>query len=386
MAVGYTNEELKKIAAGHGDKVSDVQLGRWHRFGLLPEPRRRSLGKGHGTEKALYPPGAADQLLRLLELRKEKHERRHLYLAWYLWWDHYDVPIGLVREFLESVARQWDENWAKLKEKTPAELRALLKKEADPKKRVSGDEKLLNPLRRRVGRGEFAEFAATLLSSVLPDTDVELDVEHIAVGHGFKSLFDKLVLDKKLLSKNDAEGLLSAVRGALSAPFSRRLGLLSDDELCLGRDLLQMIFAAAHGFEVVLQQLAGEKTARNLINVFLLAKAKSQALWLLIVTTVLAEKLLTEPSEGALAVASAQPLLELFKLLMNEVPMLTEDGTLATRRLNAALRGKGEMDRLLSEVQAIAKYDPQEFEQFLVNHPEYQPLLYPQKSTGKQPT
>ncbi len=390
MTAGYTKKDLRQLAADRGHpKVSDVQLSRWHRIGLLPKPKRRSLGKGHGTEEAIYPSQTADQLLHLLELRKEKHERRHLHLAWYQWWDGYDVPMPLVREFLKLVAGQWDANWTKLKEKTPEELRDLLEAEMDPKRRVSGDEKLLNPFRRRVGRDQFTDLGVTLLLLVRSDSNVEPGMEHIAEGC-FKVLFDKQILDKKLLSNSYAVMLLLAVRGALSVPFSKRLELLSDDELCQGRDLFKMIFEVARGFEVVIAQLIGGKTARsektawNLVNVFLSARAKSQALWLLIVATVLAEKLLTEPSDGALAVASAQPSLELLKLLINEVPMLTEDGTLATRRLNAALRDETEMERLLSEVQGIAKYDPVEFEQFLINHPEYTQALHPeQEGTSK---
>ena len=57
MAIGYTQEELLGLAAKRGYRVGDAQFGRWHREGLLPVPDRQWLGKAHGSEKYIYPPG-----------------------------------------------------------------------------------------------------------------------------------------------------------------------------------------------------------------------------------------------------------------------------------------------------------------------------------------
>ena len=129
MEGGHTQDELCQLADEHGYRVSNVQLGRWHRFGLLPAPLRQPLGKGRGSAKAIYPPHAAEQLLRLCELRKVKHERCPHYLAWYLWWKSKDIPIHRVREFLEAVAGGWDDASAERQAKSPEEQRAWIEAE-----------------------------------------------------------------------------------------------------------------------------------------------------------------------------------------------------------------------------------------------------------------
>ena len=117
-----------------------------------------------------------------------------------------------------------------------------------------------------------------------------------------------------------------------------------------------MIFAAVRGLEITFGQLIGENAARNLLDV-LPQGATGQAVVLLAMVPLLA-KLYAEPTEGALAVAAAQPKIEFLKLLKDEVPMLKEDGTLTPQRLKMSSHNAALLDRLLSEAQNIAKYEP----------------------------
>jgi hypothetical protein len=77
-----SKEELLAAAAKAGFEVSEAQLARWHRSGLLPRPQVRSLGRGKGTE-SLYPPGSSDRLVRVAELHVEEHRLANA--GWRLW-------------------------------------------------------------------------------------------------------------------------------------------------------------------------------------------------------------------------------------------------------------------------------------------------------------
>ena len=91
------------LAAGH--VVSEDQLARWHRAGLIPRPRQRSLGRGNGTE-SLYPIGTSVQVIALCELKT--NERRLDLIGFLLWWDGFDVDPALVRRVIEASAAEFD--------------------------------------------------------------------------------------------------------------------------------------------------------------------------------------------------------------------------------------------------------------------------------------
>src|SRR6516164_8412244 len=100
------DEILKRVFAS-GCAVSKGRLAGWHRKGLLPRPRRKSLGR-KGSE-SFYPPGTTKQVLELCALLKANHRLRVPQTAWHLCWKgYYGVDMKLVRDFLVSVAREWD--------------------------------------------------------------------------------------------------------------------------------------------------------------------------------------------------------------------------------------------------------------------------------------
>src|SRR5215207_5229172 len=101
-----SREELLSLARSSGFDLSEPQLARWHRAGLLPRPTQRPLGRGHGTQ-TVYPPGTEGQLLALCGVHAEVRSLDRV--AWHLWWAGYDVSIDCIREFLSSVVAEWDE-------------------------------------------------------------------------------------------------------------------------------------------------------------------------------------------------------------------------------------------------------------------------------------
>jgi len=90
-----SRDQVLAYAAGFGFAVSAAQLARWHRAGILPSPRQRSLGRGRGTETA-YPPGTSLQLVALCKVKE--HERRLSKIAFQLWWEGFTVDLLLIRE------------------------------------------------------------------------------------------------------------------------------------------------------------------------------------------------------------------------------------------------------------------------------------------------
>jgi len=85
--------DLLAAASEAGFVVSEAQLARWHRAGLLPRPRQLSLGRGKGTVTA-YPSGTALQLLALCRIRV--NDRSLARAGFRLWWEGYAVDAGLI--------------------------------------------------------------------------------------------------------------------------------------------------------------------------------------------------------------------------------------------------------------------------------------------------
>jgi DNA-binding transcriptional MerR regulator len=62
-----SSRALRARLARAGIDVSEHQIERWHKAGLLPPPRRRSLGRKLGSTSS-YPPGTVAQVRALLRL------------------------------------------------------------------------------------------------------------------------------------------------------------------------------------------------------------------------------------------------------------------------------------------------------------------------------
>ncbi len=97
---GVSAEELIALARTRGYRISRSQLARWHRLGLLPRPRTRSLGRGRGT-RSIYPVGTGEGLLALCQIHKE--EFRLPLVAWKLWWTGYNGSVEAARTLLQRV-------------------------------------------------------------------------------------------------------------------------------------------------------------------------------------------------------------------------------------------------------------------------------------------
>jgi hypothetical protein len=162
---GETREELLALTKDRGYEVSAPQLARWHRAGLLPGPKQRSLGKGRGTQ-TVYPPGTEQQLLRLCQIHFDGEEKRLLYVGWRLWWEGYDTSTKPVRAFLSRVARGLDEEIGSLVDPATGRLSETRWEELMKAGREARLGKPLGRVRRRLGRERMPTFISIIIEVV----------------------------------------------------------------------------------------------------------------------------------------------------------------------------------------------------------------------------
>ena len=94
-----------------GFAVSQSQLARWHRGGLLPTPRQQRLGRGKGS-RTFYRIGTTKQLLVLCRLHEK--EKSLAIVGWRLWVQGYAVADGYWRPMFRDVALSWDTERSRL--------------------------------------------------------------------------------------------------------------------------------------------------------------------------------------------------------------------------------------------------------------------------------
>jgi hypothetical protein len=154
-----TADDVVAAARAQGHPVTRTQLARWHRLGLLPRPRRQSLGRGHGM-MSLYPAGTTTQLLRLREL--QSRERQMTLIAFELWWEGYSVPEEAARHLLADIGRQFDDEIHRLRDMGPGEVRA----EAEQTATSRTSTKMVRRMRKRVGAANFPKLVLALVSTL----------------------------------------------------------------------------------------------------------------------------------------------------------------------------------------------------------------------------
>ena len=95
-----TSADLLAYARDRGRRVSKRQLKAWRDAGLLPRPRRQSLGRARGVEWR-YPAAAADQLVAAAEA--VARWRRLDLAAYVLLSEGYPVTRAVTRDLLDSL-------------------------------------------------------------------------------------------------------------------------------------------------------------------------------------------------------------------------------------------------------------------------------------------
>lgn len=102
MQQGYTGRELIE-AGGLDGQLSEQQLETLQRVGLLPERKRRGLGRGRGVRME-YPPEAVAQLQAVVRYRRQTKSGRRLRVA--LWLEGFPIEWERVQaDLLEPLRR-----------------------------------------------------------------------------------------------------------------------------------------------------------------------------------------------------------------------------------------------------------------------------------------
>ena len=142
-----TVDQLLALAAAEGfdqPEITARKIERWRKEGLLPRPRRISLGRPLGT-RSEYPPGTGQQLLALCRLRRRfPHDLDAVRFG--LWYERYPLPIDDVKrsmeQLLSSIMRILP-----LNEPDPLDAAEQLVSQARSKPRRSSSERYLKRLR-----------------------------------------------------------------------------------------------------------------------------------------------------------------------------------------------------------------------------------------------
>ncbi len=100
---GKTAEAVLRLAAEAGLRVTKTQLRDWRQGGFISPPQRHWLGRGRGSE-SLYPPGTAQQVIKLCEELAMK--RSLIHAGWTVWWKGGWLSEELIRLLLNVKVAQ----------------------------------------------------------------------------------------------------------------------------------------------------------------------------------------------------------------------------------------------------------------------------------------
>lgn len=375
--VGEIREELIDLARDHGYSVSTAQLARWHREGLLPRPRQRSLGKGHGTQ-TVYPPGTGKQLLALCAIHAS--ERRLRYVAWRMWWAGFDVSSKTIRAFIGRWAAKWDGYVQDLIDPSTGELSESALRSLDSIRNARYDYGPLAGAQKRVGRKRLDPVMSVLFKvvsgvfegySVDPvEKNPEKDEQRVAERSlELDWLGSRVAENTELGSSGGSAGLLKELsRFFLDRPLGEGLATLTDEQLVQARDEARRDLAFWQGTYASLG--LGETSSAT--------EPPDQALCLLLWSISRFEgpvdlqkglEAHAEPTpEMRAELRDWEALAPLLERLRTEVPAFTD--VLAPQRMMGAFLDPQETERHAAELRELIERHADELKAFFKAHPE----------------
>lgn len=145
----YTAEDLVRIAAEARLDVSTLQVGEWHRSGLLPAPVTPPGPKKRGRPRLLFPEPAPDAVCRLARWRRWVSGDRNA-RGW-LWLEGFDyLELDPDKEFAAWLKREWAE-YRNTVPSLPESSEAPIDSERREKILDEFDEKYVKPESDRLG-------------------------------------------------------------------------------------------------------------------------------------------------------------------------------------------------------------------------------------------
>jgi hypothetical protein len=347
----YTTAELIELAAQAGYKnVTPVMLAQWHRYGLLPKPHKKSLGRKGSV--SVYSGETGRWLLDLLGIHKAEGGRRRLIVAWRLWWMGWPVSKRRVRELLARVAEKIDPDRdalaAQSAEEREATVQDLYRREVPP------DARAFTRTRQRL-RGDSPQLLRVIAEAATGPIEFSSDDLRLMqraggrarVGAGKPSLTDVPPMDPT------GHAMLSAWLQPLHQPMGQLLESLSDEELDAARDEVCVLFTS-------LQDLVRATSALRIRgDVVVTDWTPPQDVWtqagfILVWHNVCAyaragQEVASDPVEASTAAARVAKRYEILRTLSKSE---TFADLLSPERLSLAVVDKHSMEHLLIELQA----------------------------------
>jgi len=375
-------------ARAAGVPVTDAQLARWHRAGLIPRPDIQRLGRGKGT-RSLYPAGTSARLIRVADVHRQEHRLGHA--AWRLWWED-GGPLSVpARAFLVDVACNLDGQRQQIVDLLDGDLSGDLTaiRKMDELYSSMQNDRLPQPLgqaRARVGTTQFATVGRMLLELAAdrfegfqadPDTGVD-DGAVLEKSWGLERARSDQLADADPWLEGDLAPDLTKLSRLIASTPQLELAQSPDAALDAARvelgEFLVTITTAAR----MLQTLFGpDAFGYGMISqLFDLASAKGQA------TALLAWMLLRQDEGlqvGMRLLAGLSPqaqaterLYDITRQLCDEVPELAD--VLSPERLAAAQLNLEENERLRDEIRTIADANRERVDGFLARFPDLEEL------------
>jgi hypothetical protein len=391
--------QLLDAAQAAGFKLSEPQLGRLHRAGLVPSPSTRRLGRGKGTASE-FPPGSTARLIRVLEVQKAEGTQKFSTIAWRLWWEDGGPLPEPTRELLAGTALRWDQERDELSDLLaredagdPAAERQVdtLYTEAE-QDRVEGP---LGTVRRNSGRDGFASvarvFAEVATGRFESYKDHEEPDEDGTPQAGTTGALVERALGLDHARSDRIAGNEPRFTGSSEAHFvllseligERRLEPLattmSDAELDKARSEIRNLLDLMSTFAPMVERAVGGDAAgyRTIARAMNMRTPRSQAFMLLAWLGLRQDPELLKGLQHLIArlpqALAAAELERLSHALAQEVPALASPLNNAAR---ANLRGDAdESARWRAEIARVSNEHREQVDSFFQQHPEVEQLI-----------
>jgi hypothetical protein len=275
-----TKQQILTALHANGFDISDSQLARLHREGLIDQPVVCSLGRGRGRV-SLYPVGTSARVQRICEIRCGGRLAL-AHAGWQLWWEDGGWISRPSRDFLEKVAKQWQHERDELKDLMDRENGGDRGAEAEMDEIYRSAEldrmpARLGILRRHTGKAKFPTvfrvFAEVIVGRFqgFEDSggDESLELVERALGIN-KARVDRLADGDPWFQGSSADDLrrLSQLLGHIEPEL---LALATDEELDVARReisaVLQLIDSVTYVFVRIFGSTAfGFGTVRTVIH------------------------------------------------------------------------------------------------------------------------
>ncbi len=288
---------MLELVRDRGYAVTESQLARWHRAGLIPRPRQRGLGRDRGSQ-TVYPQGTGEQLLRLCEIHFDDGVKRLAHIGWRLWWEGYDDVSLLkpVRAFLTRIATKVDNELKRVLDPETGTISDEKWKELVEGSSTARLDKPVRAMRGRVGRDRMP----TLMSIMLEVNTGLYQTFQVGAVEGLEEddsdsrlVVQAFGLDRSGKDSHANEGTriaegLEITLGEESKllrehSLSEVLNVATDQELLRSRDHIHLILQATQQFGWLAEQMPHSEAVifRDLSNDMRDAGPSEQALLVL---------------------------------------------------------------------------------------------------------